>query len=68
MSLPEPCAKGNSYMTEIKHGRAALFGSGRERLQGASLAQRGTPRADNLFQIIKHLQSSEGIRLEVAPR
>jgi arylsulfatase A-like enzyme len=67
MSLPEPCAKGTSYMSEIKHGRAALLGSGRERLQGASLAQRGTARTDNLFQIIKHLQAREGIRLEVAP-
>ena len=26
---------------------------------------KGTPRADNLFQIIKHLQSREGIHLEV---
>ncbi|MFA6269990.1 MAG: transcriptional regulator [Candidatus Paceibacterota bacterium] len=28
---------------------------------------KGNPRADNLFQIIKHLQTSEGIHLEVAP-
>jgi len=27
---------------------------------------RGNPRADNLFQIIKHLQAREGIHLEVA--
>jgi len=29
---------------------------------------KGNPRADNLFQIIKHLQASAGIKLEVAPR
>ena len=28
---------------------------------------KGNPRADNLFQIIKHLQAREGIQLEVAP-
>jgi hypothetical protein len=28
---------------------------------------KGNPRADNLFQIIKHLQAREGIHLEVAP-
>jgi len=28
---------------------------------------KGNPRADNLFQIIKHLQTREGIHLEVAP-
>lgn len=28
---------------------------------------KGNPRADNLFQIIKHLQAHEGIHLEVAP-
>ncbi len=28
---------------------------------------RGNPRAENLFQIIKHLQAREGIHLEVAP-
>jgi hypothetical protein len=28
---------------------------------------RGNPRADNLFQVIKHLQHREGIHLEVAP-
>ena len=27
---------------------------------------KGNPRADNLFQIIKHLQAREGIHLEVA--
>jgi hypothetical protein len=29
---------------------------------------KGNPRADNLFQIIKHLQVREGIHLEVGPR
>lgn len=28
---------------------------------------KGNPRADNLFQIIHHLQAHEGIHLEVAP-
>jgi DNA-binding phage protein len=28
---------------------------------------KGNPRADNLFQIIRHLQAHEGIHLEVAP-
>ncbi len=28
---------------------------------------KGNPRADNLFQIIQHLQAREGIHLEVAP-
>ena len=28
---------------------------------------KGNPRADNLFQIIQHLQAHEGIHLEVAP-
>jgi hypothetical protein len=28
---------------------------------------KGNPRADNLFQIIHHLQTHEGIHLEVAP-
>ena len=28
---------------------------------------KGNPRADNLFQIIQHLQAHEGIQLEVAP-
>ena len=28
---------------------------------------KGNPRADNLFQIIKHLQMREGIHLEVVP-
>jgi hypothetical protein len=28
---------------------------------------RGNPRASNLFQIIKHLQTREGIHLEIAP-
>ncbi|MEW6387773.1 MAG: transcriptional regulator [Thermodesulfobacteriota bacterium] len=28
---------------------------------------KGNPRADNLFQVIKHLQAREGIHLEVAP-
>ena len=28
---------------------------------------KGNPRADNLFQIIKHLQVREGIHLEVVP-
>jgi hypothetical protein len=28
---------------------------------------KGNPRAENLFQIIKHLQAHEGIHLEVAP-
>ncbi len=28
---------------------------------------KGNPRADNLFQIIKHLQAREGIHLEVSP-
>ena len=28
---------------------------------------KGNPRADNLFQIIRHLQTLEGIRLEVGP-
>ncbi len=28
---------------------------------------KGNPRADNLFQIIKHLQAREDIHLEVAP-
>ncbi len=27
---------------------------------------RGNPRADNLFQVIRHLQAREGIHLEVA--
>jgi len=27
---------------------------------------KGNPRADNLFQIIKHLQAREGIHLEVS--
>lgn len=27
---------------------------------------KGNPRADNLFQVIKHLQTREGIQLEVA--
>jgi DNA-binding phage protein len=31
------------------------------------LGPKGNPRADNLFQIIKHLQAREGIHLEVAP-
>jgi DNA-binding phage protein len=26
---------------------------------------KGNPRADNLFQVIRHLQAHEGIRLEV---
>jgi DNA-binding phage protein len=30
------------------------------------LGPKGNPRADNLFQIIQHLQAHEGIRLEVA--
>lgn len=30
-------------------------------------APKGNLRADNLFQIIKHLQAREGIHLEVAP-
>jgi DNA-binding phage protein len=30
------------------------------------LGPKGNPRADNLFQIIKHLQAREGIHLEVA--
>jgi DNA-binding phage protein len=28
---------------------------------------KGNPRADNLFQIIRHLQAREGIHLEVGP-
>jgi DNA-binding phage protein len=28
---------------------------------------KGNPRADNLFQIIKHLQAREGVHLEVSP-
>ena len=28
---------------------------------------KGNPRADNLFQIIHHLQALEGIQLEVSP-
>jgi DNA-binding phage protein len=28
---------------------------------------KGNPRADNLFQIIRHLQAREGIHLEVSP-
>jgi DNA-binding phage protein len=31
------------------------------------LGPKGNPRADNLFQIIQHLQAHEGIQLEVAP-
>jgi DNA-binding phage protein len=31
------------------------------------LGPKGNPRADNLFQIIHHLQAHEGIHLEVAP-
>ena len=31
------------------------------------LGPKGNPRADNLFQIIHHLQAHEGIYLEVAP-
>lgn len=31
------------------------------------LGPKGNPRANNLFQIIKHLQAREGIHLEVAP-
>jgi DNA-binding phage protein len=31
------------------------------------LGPKGNPRADNLFQIIQHLQAHEGIHLEVAP-
>jgi len=30
------------------------------------LSPKGNPRADNLFQILKHLQACEGINLEVA--
>ena len=29
---------------------------------------KGNPRADNLFQVIRHLQAREGIHLEVGPR
>jgi len=29
---------------------------------------KGNPRADNLFQVIRHLQAHEGIRLEVGQR
>jgi DNA-binding phage protein len=32
------------------------------------LGPKGNPRADNLFQIIHHLQAHEGIHLEVAPQ
>jgi DNA-binding phage protein len=28
----------------------------------------GNPRADNLFQVIHHLQTREGVRLNVTPR
>ena len=31
------------------------------------LGPKGNPRADNLFQIIHHLQAHEGIHLEVGP-
>jgi hypothetical protein len=32
------------------------------------LGPKGNPRADNLFQIIHHLQAHDGIHLEVAPQ
>lgn len=32
------------------------------------LGPKGNPRADNLFQVIRHLQASEGVQFGVAPR
>ena len=52
-------AVGFGHLSEITHIPAKSL----MRMFGP----KGNPRADNLFQIIKHLQAREGIHLEVGP-